>query len=1042
MNNFFVITVPKKISFLLFFVLIISSAFSQKVITGRIIDANNDVLAGTSIVIKGTNTGTFADEKGEYKITVPDNNSVLQFTFLGYKSKSVTVGDRSKIDITLEEEIKELTEAVVVGYGVQKKINLTGAVSQISGKELLTAPAQNITNMLAGKIPGLTAIQRTGKPGADQATVYVRGLNTFSGSNSPMMVVDGVPRVSLYINPNDVESISVLKDASASVYGVQGANGVILITTKSGSEGPAKISYDGSASITQNTAMPEFLNAADYMYWHNKAREMDGLAPLWTADIQQKVMKGDPDGVWGQTNWMDMIFQTSLMQQHNISASGGTQKVKYFASIGIMDQDGTLINTHFTRYNLRTNLDIQIAKNLRFISGIAANRTDRNWPGYDISDQGEFNPVRQAITAIPIIKSEYEGYPMAWVSNVYANNAYAALTESGFKRQNSWRADTNFKLEYDFSDLTDYLKGLKISVFAAYNYSNTTDANFDRYFELYTVNNTLDYKVVGASGYSEGSGFSKSASWGDSWLLRPMIEYSRTFREKHYISTSLLYEASKYFSSTMTGTNRGYYSDDPVDISMGTGTTLTEKNVSGSYVYTGQAAYIGRLNYAFESKYLAEFAFRHDGSYVFAPESRWGFFPSFSLGYVISQEDFFQNSISAIDYLKLRASYGQAGSDSVDPFLYNSNFGISQNSMVLGDKALAQFYTINPYVYRNLTWATTDTYNAGLEIDVWNRKLNLEVDVFYKLTRDILESQGGTYPPSLASYYPSYKNSGKVENKGFEIILKHENKISRDFRYNLSGTFSFARNKVVSRVLTDSYPSYRAILGQSMNARYGFEYIGLFQTQEEIDQYPTAPSGQIRLGDLKYRDVNGDGIISSTYDYVKTGYGDVPEISFSSNWEASYRNFYINLLWQGVTHTDYELSGVYSTGVTSSTPYTSTFAEGGNTPYYLVENAWTPEHTNAEYPRLSTVSNGNNAWRSTRWVVNGEYIRLKTANFGFNVPKRALNKTPFSDVNIYIAGTNLLTFSHFKYVDPESPSVSRGYYPQQKTYSLGLNVTF
>jgi TonB-linked SusC/RagA family outer membrane protein len=1031
----------KFIGIFLFVVLFAMSGFSQKVITGRVVDKDNEALSGASVALKGTTTGTFADDQGAFQIIVPDKNAILEFSYLGYKTQSLTVGDRQTINIVMEEEIRQLSEAVIVGYGVQKRINMTGAVSQITSKELLKAPMQNVSNMLTGKIPGLTAMQRSGKPGADEATLIVRGLNSFAGSNSPMMVVDGVPRVSLYINPNDVESISVLKDASAAIYGVQGANGVILITTKSGSEGPAKISYDGSTTLTQNTAMPEFLNAADYMYWHNKARALDGLTPLWSADIQQKVMKGDPESVWGQTDWMDKIFQTSLMQQHNLSASGGTQKVKYFASIGIMDQDGTLINTHFTRYNLRTNLDIQIAKNLRFITGIAANRTDRDWPGYDISDQGEFNPVRQAITAIPIIKSEFQGYPVAWISNVYANNPYAALTESGFKRQVSWRADTNFKLEYDFSDLTDCLKGLKISVFAAYNYSNTTDANFDRYYELYSVNNTFDEKIVGASGYSEGSGFSKSASWGDSWLLRPQIEYSRTFGN-HFVAASLLYEASKYYSSTMTGTNRGYYSDDPVDISMGTGTTIAEKTVSGSYLYTGRAAQIGRLNYAFANKYLAEFAFRHDASYVFAPESRWGFFPSFSVGYVISQESFFQNAFPAIDYLKLRASYGQAGNDNVDPFLYNSNFGISQNSMVLGDKAIAQFYTINPYVYRNLTWATTNSYNAGLELDLWNRKLNLEFDVFYKLTYDILESQGGTYPPSLASYYPSYRNSGKVENKGFEIALKHENRLSSDFRYNLSGTFAFARNKVISRVLTDSYPSYRAILGQSMNARYGFEYIGLFQTQEEIDQYPTAPSGQIRLGDLKYRDVNGDGIISSTYDYVKTGYGDVPEISFSSNMEASYKDFYLSLLWQGVTHTDYELSGVYNTGVTSSTPYTSMFAEGGNTPYYLVENAWTPEHTDAEYPRLSTVSNGNNAWRSTRWVVNGEYLRLKNANFGYNIPEKVLRKTPFSRVNIYVAGTNLLTFSHFKYVDPESPSVSRGYYPQQKTYSLGLNVTF
>lgn len=286
------------------------------------------------------------------------------------------------------------------------------------------------------------------------------------------------------------------------------------------------------------------------------------------------------------------------------------------------------------------------------------------------------------------------------------------------------------------------------------------------------------------------------------------------------------------------------------------------------------------------------------------------------------------------------------------------------------------------------------------------------------------------------------KTREKVENKGIEITLKHQNQINSDWSYSLRGDFAFARNKVLSRIISDNRPNYRAVVGQSIGARYGFNALGLFQSQEEIDNYPAAPSGQLRLGDIKYQDVNGDGIISSTYDYVKTGYGAIPEINFALNMELSYKNFYLTMLWQGVTHTDYELSGVYDSGTTSSTVYTATFPENGNSPYYRILDAWTPENTNAKYPRLSTVSNGNNAWQSTWWVVNGEYLRLKNANIGYNIPAKLLRKTPFSHVNIYLAGTNLLTLSHFKYVDPESPSVSNGYYPQQKTFSFGVNVTF
>jgi hypothetical protein len=314
--------------------------------------------------------------------------------------------------------------------------------------------------------------------------------------------------------------------------------------------------------------------------------------------------------------------------------------------------------------------------------------------------------------------------------------------------------------------------------------------------------------------------------------------------------------------------------------------------------------------------------------------------------------------------------------------------------------------------------------------------------VFYVLTDNILEQQGGDMPPSLGEYYPAYRNSGAADNKGFEITLKHDNRINSDWSYGLRGNLSYARNRTLRKVVADNYPNYRAVLGQPFNARWGFQAVGLFQSQEEIDNYPKAPSGSLHLGDIKYLDYNGDGQITSVGDYLRLGYGDIPEINFSLNMNVSYKGFYATLLWQGVTHTDYQLSGVYSTGVTSSTVYTSTFPENGNSPAYIIKGAWTPENPDAKYPRLTTVANGNNAWESTWWLVNGEYLRLKNANIGYNVPAKVLKKTPFSGINIYLAGTNLLTFSHFKYVDPESPSVSNGYYPQQKTFSLGFNVTF
>ena len=1035
----------------------LSGTSAQRVITGTVTDNNGETLPGVSIVLSGSTTGTITDLNGAYQISVPSENSVIEYSFVGYKQQTLTVGDRTVVDVVMTEESTELEEVVVVGYGVQKRVHMTGSVSQIGAKELMKAPMQNVSNLLTGKLSGVTSIQRSGKPGDDGTTLYVRGQNSYAGGTSPMVIVDGVPRTMDYLNPNDIESISVLKDASASIYGVQGANGVILITTKLGNEGAAKISYDGSYTFTQNTAMPKFMNASEYMYWHNKASEMDEITPLWTADIQTKVMNNDPETVWGQTDWLAKVFRTGLAQQHNISATGGSEKIKYYTSIGFMDQEGTLINTKFKRYNVRTNLDIQVAKNLKFITGLAGYRTDRNWPGTDIGDKAEFNPVSQAQSSLPVLKSEFQGYPVAWILGTNtAVNGYAALTESGYKNQSRYNLDSNFQLEYDFSDLTDILKGLKITAFASYNYGQTTDSNYDRYYELYTVNNKFDESVQGASGYTPGNSYSKSSSWSDNWMFRPQISYSRDFFNKHSLSAIFLLEKHKGYSNTMTGRRTEFYSDNPIDISLGFGYP-TETNdiriVSGSYSYSGQKSYVGRFNYAYHNKYLAEFLFRTDWSVKFAPENRKGFFPSGSIGWVVSQEDFFANALPMVDFLKVRASYGQAGRSYIPDdkdFIYNSAFSISQNSMALGGKPIAQFYSSNAYIIRNLTWSTTQSYNIGLDLNMWKGMLGMELDVFYQNTADIIESVDANYPPSMAGYFPKYGNTGKVENKGFEITLKHNNRINSDWSYHLRGNFSFARNKVLHRATTDNHPNYQPEVGAPLGIRYGFKALGLFQSWEEIEQYPVAPSGNLRPGDIKYLDYDGNGEIDRgklsgdappNKDYVRIGYGALPEISFNFNIDVSYKNFYLTMLWQGVSHTDWELSGWWDDRkYPAATPYTSWGS--GNAPKYLIEDAWTPENPNARWPRLSTLSNGNNAWQSSWWIINGTYLRLKNLNIGYTVPENILQKTPFSRINIYLAGTNMITFSHFPYLDPESPSVSSGYYPQQKTYSIGANITF
>lgn len=1016
-------------------------------VTGTVLDENGDPMIGATVSVQEVaNLATATDFDGNFSLVLPSQQATLTVTFIGYKPATQKVKGGGSYTIKMQPDENILDEVVVVGYGVQKKISMTGSVSSVGSKDLLKAPMQNVSNMLTGKVAGMSSIQSSGQPGADGAALYVRGNNGGVGGFSargPLVLVDGVERDMNLVNPNDIQSISVLKDAAAAIYGIKGANGVILITTKSG-EGSPTINYAAALSAVRNTAFPEYLNASEFMYYKNKALMMDGLEPLFSSDIQQKVFANDPDSPWGETDWFDEIFRTGFTQQHNVSASGSTDRVKYFTSLGYMSQQGTIKKTDYSRINARANLDIKVAKNLTFAITMAGVKTHQQAPRSDsFSKQGEINVVRQAANTAPVIKKEWNGYPLAWKEGSAINvNPVAALENTGKYTIDRWVFNSTYKLEYDFSDLWAPLKGLSANVFFAYDYTHGETRQFTKGYKVLAFDNyNLSSKVENAYGIGDYRYFDRIGNNNWRWQLRPTVNYYREFG-KHSVGFLFFYEKTRWYEDMLYAAAKGYISDDPIDITLAPERREGLPEPQGSFQNRGMASYAFRLNYAYDDKYLFEFAVRRDGSYVFAPENRWGTFPSVSAGWVISRESFMKD-INWLNMLKLRASYGEMGDDGGTnvEFLYNNTFKSATNSYVMNGNALTQYYTDPVYVFRNLTWAHSYNYNVGVEMSTLNNRLNAEVDVFYKKTTNILEAASGVYPPSLGSYFPSRTNSGVMDNRGVEIVLTHQNAVTKDFNYRLRGSFAFARNKVLKMKVADTAPSYRQQLGKPYGSRFGFKTLGLFQSEEEILSYPKAPSGETLPGDIKYLDVNGDGIISSEHDYVKIGYGSIPEINFAFNIDLNYRDFYLTTLWQGVAHCDYQLQGVYDNGTTASTVYTSSFGTG-NSPKYLIEGAWTPDNPDAKYPRLSTVPRFNNAWVSDWWVVNGNYLRLKNIQVGYNVPTKILRKTPFSMINVYVAGSNVWTLSHFKYVDPESPSVSNGFYPQQATYTFGLNVAF
>ena len=1025
----------------------ISTAVQSPIrIQGVVFDENGEPIPGAAIFQKGTAVGSISETDGSFVISVTEGTT-LTISCIGYTEIEVAAKDGMKI--ILSEDKMLLDEVVVVGYGQQRKELMTSSVVQVNSKDLQKAPQTNVSNMLTGKLAGVTSIQSTGQPGADAADITIRGLSTYGSNNRPLYIIDGMESESMNsLNPNDIESISVLKDAAAaSVYGVRGGNGVILITTKSGSKSDhATISYDGSFTVTRNVGEPELLNAEEYIYWYNKTLTQDGKAPVWTDEVINKMKE---QGIYGDTNWRDLIYsKVGMMHQHNVSVNGGNNKVSYFGSVGYMDQKGTLKNFNFNRLNARASINAQILPGLRFNANLSMRRSLRSQPAYDMGNQAYFSPIQRANYMIPIIKPEYNGLPLGMYNSGAVLSPNNEIENSGYQKYQTWEWQARSSLEYKFSDDT-VLKGLKLSFFAGINFIMESAQQFAQRSELYAFDrNTFSVSKTVSEGISIHN-FNKSTTWNSRVTFRPQINYDRTFG-LHTVSFTGLFERTKYFTDFLKGYKEAYAATSPVDINLGT--KQHTPYVEGSHNTTGNAGFVVRLGYNYAEKYLIELSAREEASYVFPPEGRWGFFPSVSLGWIASKEEFLKKA-TWLDNLKIRASVGQLGSSDVEPYLHLSSYqnSTSMTWILGGATPVYGFYTKNPYVYRDLTWSHTTAYNVGVDMTVLRGRLTMGLDVFYKYTDRILEASGGNnYSPSLGGENPSWQNTGTMDDKGFELTIRHDNWLPSGFNYSISGNIAFSRNKVLSRYISDSYSANNIEIGRSLGQWYGFKTDGYFMTQEEVDAAPAPPSGYAEIGALKYVDINGDGKISrDSRDYVWLGYSRLPEMNGSLNIELSYKGFGLSALFYGVTMTNYPIVGVHSSGHSDGTLFScGWYGAGGNAFKHVMENAFDPTavdlaaEASKRYPRIHVGHNSNNDVLSDWWMIDGSYIRLKNVQLSYTLPEKITRKIRMSNAMIYIAGTNLFTLSHYPHLDPENPGITNGYYPQQRTFSLGLNLTF
>ncbi|MDE6085447.1 MAG: TonB-dependent receptor [Muribaculaceae bacterium] len=1064
--------VSRKLSLLAFMALVsVMGAFAQ--VTGTVTDENDDPLPGVTVLIKGSQQGVSTDIDGNFTIDAK-GNSTLIFRYVGMITQEVKVDNRKHIDVVLKEDDKTLDEVVVIGYGSMKRGAVTSAVSTVSGKEILKAPTMSMSNVIGGRVSGIATVQTSGQPGVDAASITLRG------QGNVVYIVDGVRRTSddfNQIDPNEIESISVLKDASAvAVYGLD-ANGAIIVTTKQGNNEKTSINYTGTFGWSHNALQQTWLDGPGYAYWYNRAYALDhdmewgpDCYPVFTQEAVNSMRLGING--WGNTNWYDKLWGTGTRTSHNVSASGGSEKYKFFVSLGYLKENGNLKNFDNARYNLRSNINAKITKNLTFDLGVSGRILDRHEPYMSADPDAYMNIPEQIVRSLPFLPeyTTYNGktYPVgSWGGNVLIAAPGEALNNSGYSKTNTTVVSTNLSLRYD----APFLKGLYAKFTGAYDASFTNQKRLATPYQV--IRGYYDTSTIGLASPQYGKDGNgkpevsdqpgnvsviESTSRAYTITSQTSIGYNNSFNG-HNIGVLALGETREYRAHAMgvSGYGLNFISLDELSNLTNLGYTGATMNPSpvGNTQHSRVAGFVFRGNYSYDDRYFAELTMRYDGSYLFGGmNKRWVALPGVSVGWRIDREKFF--TADWIQNFKLRAGYGQTATSGLSPLMWRNTMGIYNNALIIGGIGSSSIY---PAVLGNphLTWSKANNYNVGVDLLLWNGLLNVEADVFYKYEYDKLSSVTGAYPPSMGGYYYTTGNENAIDYRGFDMTFTHNNRIGK-VGYGAKLIFSYAYARWV-KYAGDSanLPEWQRLAGKQVGVKRGMIAEGLFQSWEEIENSPT-PAQKVRPGYVKYKDLNGDGKIVAPSagawgdDDGYFGKSHTPKYTGSLDLNANWNGFDFDMLWAWGLDCEVALTGLYTqsgsahSGVQDHTSFTRPFYEGGNSPIYLVENAWTPENPNAEFPRLeATMSySNNNGYASSLWYRNGNYLRLKTAQIGYTFPQKWIGRSGITKLRVYAEGYNLLTFSELnKYnIDPESPAVNNGYYPQQRTFAVGVNVSF
>jgi TonB-linked SusC/RagA family outer membrane protein len=1013
-------------------------------VTGTVTDEKTgEALPGVNVVVRGSSAGVVTNVEGKFSIRVPGEDATLVFSFVGYAPQEITVGAQRDLSVALAEDAAELEEVVVVGYGTQRKATLTGSVVAVAAKELITTKNTNVQNMLTGKLPGVRMIQKTSEPGQFTNQFDIRGLG------SPLLVVDGVPRGDLpRMDPNDIESISVLKDASAAIYGVRAANGVILITTKNGEKGKAKIEYSGYYGIQTPAEILQPINAYDRALLYNETTMRNTTAPVKTYDDAyfEQLKNGElPD-----TDWYGLVMRnTAPQQQHNISVSGGSEKIDYYVNFGYTDQGSFFQSnsSNYNRYNLRSNINAQITNRLK--AGVKLNMIMDETNRQNIATSEIFKMLWRSRPNDPLYANDTAPYyyhpDNEW--NVAASidpdvNGYVADKRNMFQ--------SNMHLDYD----VPFIDGLMAKVMFSYDKTYNDNTNFKKEYN--------EYRYIASNGtyqtYLRNSKTNLNRSFSSSYtsLWQAQLNYDRLFAETHHVNALLLYEESY---------NQGYdfnasrYFDIPIPYLFAGNTTDQVGNGSGLSENASKGL-VGRLNYEYGGKYLFEFAFRYDGSSKFPKGKQWGFFPSLSLGYRISEEAFIKDNISFLDNLKIRGTWGQLGDDSASTFQFVEGFDYPQSNgnretypkgYVFGNTF------VNALGFRNapnpdITWFTATMINLGVDADLWNGLLGFSVDLFQRDRDGLLDTPSVIVPGTFGAGI-SQANLNGDRTKGFEIELRHRHKFG-DFTYNTSAYVSMTRTMLTKKVQPNRSNS-RDYWRNNQVDRYtdiwfGKGAAGQYGSYEEIAYSVYSDAGTLP-GDPIYEDWNGDGVIDEFDDHPiatttnpnedTNGQRNYPLMNFGLNLGGQWKSIDFNLLFQGaamayVAYSEQLLEPLAWDGNALALLYDRWHPADPDKDPYDPSNEWVSGY----YPYGKTRAEAKSEFN----IQNGAYLRLKSAEIGFTLPKNAVfEKIGVKNLRIFVNAYNLFTITGVRGLDPEKPSETGGYlYPLNRTFNFGGSITF